>query len=360
MPEKVLQVNFQSEVTEETTMVPSRNTKSKQLTIDIPNDTSYGNFGTLHHTMPSTNQYTGHLMNQNLIYPMVQTTTDAERSQDISPTQQMYIVQEKERNTSSSEEDSDRSYESADNEVKSEVSPESRNEVKLASSSNCLNISPTNTSSTINPVSQSTNSRKQKKNRTTYTPSQVQTFERAFQENPYPDSAKIETLAIDLNIEEQNVKIWFQNKRARCRKRAQEKPQQNALPYMSPMMPTMGMYGMLPSHHTMLHGSPANVMPRPFFYSGPPFGMHPHIPASNITATLNSQQLSGIQLDDRFASSPTSSTSSPKSSMSSPNSSARESPETTGHISHMQPNMLHLKHYMPLSYPYGMCPPSYY
>lgn len=98
---------------------------------------------------------------------------------------------------------------SAHNEVNSQVSLESRNEVKLASLSNCLNISPTNTSSTINRVGQSTNIRKQKKNRTTYSPSQVQVFERAFQENPYPDSAKIETLAIDLNIEEQNVKVRF-------------------------------------------------------------------------------------------------------------------------------------------------------
>ncbi|VDI64792.1 Hypothetical predicted protein [Mytilus galloprovincialis] len=353
MQEKVLPVNFQSEVIEETTMVPSSNTNSKQLTIDIPNDRLYGNFGNLLPTIPSTNQYTGHLMNQNLIQAMVQTSTD-ERSQNISPTHQMYSVQEIERHTSSSEEDSDRSHESAHNEVNSQVSLESRNEVKLASLSNCLNISPTNTSSTINRVGQSTNIRKQKKNRTTYSPSQVQVFERAFQENPYPDSAKIETLAIDLNIEEQNVKIWFQNKRARCRKRAQEKPQQHALPQMSSMMPPMGPYGMLPPYHPMLHGSPANAMPHPFFYSGYPFGMNPPTPAS--PATYN-QQLPGIRLDNRFASSPTSSTSSPNSSISSPNSSAGESPDTTGHISHMHPNMLHLKQYMPLSYPYGMCPP---
>ncbi|CAG2232560.1 unnamed protein product [Mytilus edulis] len=362
MQEKVLQVNFQSEVSEETTVLPSLNNKSSQLTIDIPRDPLQDNFLSLHQTMPSfsTNQFTGHMMSQNLLYPMVQTTTD-ECAQNISSTQQMCNVQKIEGNTSSSEEDSDRSY---DNDMNRQVPRESGSELELSSASDCLNTRDTysiNSSSTNKPTSQSTDSRKQKKNRTTYTPSQVQMLERSFYENPYPDSAKIETMALDLKVAEPNVKIWFQNKRARCRKRAQEKPQQNAMPHMSPMMPPMGPYGMLPPHHPMLHGSPANIMPRPFFYPGPPMGMHPHIPASTFTSTMNQHQLPGIQLDDRFSSSPTSSTPSPRSSTSSsPNSSDSQSPETTRQVSHVQPNMLHLKQYMPLSYPYGMCPPFYY
>ncbi|CAC5397193.1 unnamed protein product [Mytilus coruscus] len=363
MQEKVLQVNFQSEVTEETAVLSSLSNKSTQLTIDIPKDTLQDNFMSLHQTMPSfsTNQFTGHMMSQNLIYPMVQTTAD-ESAQNIASTQQMFIVQKIAGNTSSSEEDSGRSY--VDNDMNRQVPRESGREIELSSASDCVNTGDTystNSSSTHTPISESTDSGRQKKNRTTYTQSQVQILERSFYENPYPDSNKIETIAIDLKVAEPNVKIWFQNKRARCRKRAQEKPQQNALPHLSPMMPPMGPYGMLPPHHSMLHGSPANMMPRPFFYSGPPTVMHPHIPASTITSTMNQQQLPGIQPHDQFSSSPTSSTSSPKSSTSSsPNSSDSQSPKATRQISHMQPNMLHLKQYLPFSYPYGMCPPFYY
>ncbi|XP_071123892.1 homeobox protein vent1-like [Mytilus edulis] len=363
MQEKVLQVNFQSEVSEETTVLPFLNNKSSQLTIDIPRDALQDNFLSLHQTVPSfsTNQFTRHMISQNLLYPMVQTTTD-ECAQNISSTQQMCNVQKIEGNTSSSEEDSDRSY--VDNDMNHQIPRGSGSELELSPASECLNTGDTNSinsSSTNSPISKSTDSKKQKKNRTTYTPSQVQMLERSFYENPYPDSVKIETMAIDLKVAEPNVKIWFQNKRARCRKRAQEKPQQHALPHMSPIIPQMGPYGMLPPHHSMLHGSPANMMPRPFFYPGLPMPMHHHIPASTITSSINQQQLPGIQLHDQFSSSPTSSTPSPRSSTSSsPNSSDSQSPETTRQVSHMQPNMLHLKQYMPLSYPYGMCPPFYY
>lgn len=91
-----------------------------------------------------------------------------------------------------------------------QVPRESGSELELSSASDCLNTRDTysiNSSSTNKSTSQSTDSRKQKKNRTTYTSSQVQMLERSFYENPYPDSAKIETMALDLKVAEPNVKV---------------------------------------------------------------------------------------------------------------------------------------------------------
>ncbi|XP_057575689.1 double homeobox protein A [Hippopotamus amphibius kiboko] len=53
--------------------------------------------------------------------------------------------------------------------------------------------------------------------RTSYTSSQLQTLMNAFMENPYPGIDSREQLAEAIGVPESRVQIWFQNRRSRLR-----------------------------------------------------------------------------------------------------------------------------------------------